>query len=323
VLECERDERNEPFEEGQARLLADELYQAGAGRSIGILPEPFIRVLAPISQKQFESLNAVYKEKKLLKDIDAKLGGDFAQAVKIRCTDKYEYLASRLSIAFKSFSVDKDMICRIFGCVTRWECVKIREAYDKADYGRSLDAALKVACTSEPNFLRALLLLISGDVAMNPIGSDKELGEDEKDASAAGNRSRQMALEQYDKQAVFEKGDKLRKASDSTGGQEEDIPNFDMDDRTRTNDVVVLSAAMKELDEVKAQLDSFKETVRDEIVAIKESYFAIHSHCYETETWIGLIRNHIRALRDYEINVRGKETIRLQNAFVGSKSFRK
>jgi hypothetical protein len=276
-------------------------------------------VLANINKAQFESLNDVYKEKKLLKDIDAKLGGDFAQAVKIRCMDKYDYLASRLSIAFKSFSVDKEMICRIFGCVARWECVKIREAYDKADYGRTLDASLKVACTSEQNFLRALMLLICGDLSMTPLGSDKELGEDEMDVANAGNRARIVAVEQYDRQSIFEKGDKLRKLNDTSNGAEDDIPNFDLDERTRSNDPVELTAAMKELDEVKTQLDTFKETVKDEVIAIKESYFAISSHCYETETWIGLLRSHIRALRDYEMQ-RGKETTKLQ-ALQNSKSF--
>ena len=70
-------------------LLSQELYQAGAGRSIGMLPEPFIRILAPINRKQFDSINEVYKDKKLLKDIDAKLGGDFALAVRIRYDFKY------------------------------------------------------------------------------------------------------------------------------------------------------------------------------------------------------------------------------------------
>lgn len=117
VLECNRDERNEPFDDLKAQQLADELYAAGAGRSVGINPDPFIRIFSTINKAQFESINEKYKGKQLLKDIDAKLGGDFAQAIKIRCTDKYVYLASRLQLAMKSsFSTDKDMICR-FVCL--------------------------------------------------------------------------------------------------------------------------------------------------------------------------------------------------------------
>lgn len=32
---------------------------------------------------------------------------------------------------------------RILGCLSRWECVKVREAYDKGGYKRTLEVALK------------------------------------------------------------------------------------------------------------------------------------------------------------------------------------
>ena len=187
---------------------------------------------------------------------------------------------------------------RIFGCLSRWEWVRVREAYDKADYGRTLDASLKNACSSEPNFARALQLLYCGEVMLCPVGTDKELGEDEADVTNAGNRARLVSLEQYDRQSVFEKGDKLRRAGgDATA--DDDIPNFDMNEKCRSNEVSVLSAALKELEEVKNQLDTLKETAKDEIVAIKESYFAISSHCYETETWIGLLKSHVKSLKTF------------------------
>ncbi len=57
-----------------------------------MVPEPFIRILAPINKKQFDSINEVYKDKKLMKDIDAKLGGDFALAVRIRFVQRSVFL---------------------------------------------------------------------------------------------------------------------------------------------------------------------------------------------------------------------------------------
>lgn len=117
VLECNRDERNEPFDDITATRLATELYDAGAGRTIGIDPNPFIRIFSTINRAQFESLNEKYKGKQLLKDIDSKLGGDFGLAVKVRCMDKYVYLASRLADAMKSYTKDKDTICRLISCM--------------------------------------------------------------------------------------------------------------------------------------------------------------------------------------------------------------
>jgi hypothetical protein len=112
VLECNRDERNEPFDDSTALRYAQELYEAGAGRTIGINAEPFIRILSVASKAQIDSINEKYKGKQLMRDIDAKLGGDFAMAVKIRCTDKFEYLASRMALALGGFTKDKDLVCR-------------------------------------------------------------------------------------------------------------------------------------------------------------------------------------------------------------------
>ena len=47
--------------------------------------------------------------------------------------------------------------------------------------------------------------------------------------------------------------------------------------------IAELSAALKEAEECRDALDRFKDIVKDEIIATKETYFAIHSHCYETE----------------------------------------
>lgn len=112
VLECNRDETDTPFDEETAGRLAKEIYAAGAGRTVGIEPEVFIRVFSTINMPQFNSINEKYNNKRLLEDIGKKLGGNFAIAVKIRCTDKHEYLAGRLGTAFKSYSPDKDLIAR-------------------------------------------------------------------------------------------------------------------------------------------------------------------------------------------------------------------
>lgn len=116
VLKCKKDETDTPFDDATAEALATELYDAGAGRSVGIDPKPFIRIFSMINKDQFDSINAKYRNQQLLKDIDSKLGGDFAMAIKIRCMDKYEYLAGRIEEAFKSFTKDKELLCR-FVCV--------------------------------------------------------------------------------------------------------------------------------------------------------------------------------------------------------------
>ena len=71
-------------------------------------------------------------------DISKKLGGDFELAVLSMCSDKYEFLAGRIELFLKKYSADTEGICRVLGCLSRVECVKLREAYDNKGYGRTL-----------------------------------------------------------------------------------------------------------------------------------------------------------------------------------------
>ena len=46
--------------------IAKELYEAGAGRILGIDAAPFIRVLSTINHVQYDSINVRYKDQQLL-----------------------------------------------------------------------------------------------------------------------------------------------------------------------------------------------------------------------------------------------------------------
>ena len=80
--------------------------------TVGIIAEPFIRILSTINRAQFESINEQYKDRKLLKDITNKMGGDFEAAVLAMCSDRYEFYAGKLEKFFNGYSADKDGICR-------------------------------------------------------------------------------------------------------------------------------------------------------------------------------------------------------------------
>jgi Annexin len=80
--------------------------------SLGLVPEPFIRILSTINRAQFESINEKYKGNNLIKDITSKLGGDFENAVLTMCADRYEYFAGKVEKCLKGYSADKDGLCR-------------------------------------------------------------------------------------------------------------------------------------------------------------------------------------------------------------------
>ena len=73
-------------------------------------------VLRSVNHTQFESISSIYSKlypgKDLKKDITGRIGGDFQQAVLIRCTDKFEYLAKRVDSALTGWSLDNESLCR-------------------------------------------------------------------------------------------------------------------------------------------------------------------------------------------------------------------
>lgn len=183
--------------------------------------------------------------------------------------------------------------------MSRPDCVKLREAFDHKE-AKSLEAALKSACSGEPNFMKACLTLISGDLSQCPLGSDKEPDEDEHDMAVAGARARTAAESHFNRQQVVERGEKLRK--DGNINEEDELPSFDYENSgARSNDIVTLSQALKDAETVREELDRFKETIKDEILATRETWLAIHSHCYETETWIGTLRSQVSNLRLFDV----------------------
>jgi regulator of replication initiation timing len=146
VLKFDRDETLDSFSKPEAKALAEELYKAGAGRLMGVDPEPFIRIFSKINNYQFDSISDeyanLYKKKVLKDDIAKKFGGDLENVLLSRCYSKYAYLAIRLDKAFRGLSVDKETLSRILGCITRKEGILLREAYDKGQFGRTLETAL-------------------------------------------------------------------------------------------------------------------------------------------------------------------------------------
>ena len=300
ILECSKDETYIPFTDEEAKEFADELYEAGAGRLLGCDPEPFIRICSTISKQQFESINEKYNGKCLLKDIEKKLGGDFGMAVKAMCTDKYEFLAARLELALRGkASARADSISRILGCVSRADGVKIRDAYDRGEYGRNLITAMKTTL-KDSSFQEAVLLLVDGDLSKTPLGSNREEGEDAAEANRDGERAAIFAKTKYNPYMVREKGKhkplkEIEEYTENealfkytwTGGRDK------MSDQLQ-GELDKFEAATKVLEEV-------KERVKDDLVGNQDVYYSIIKHVTESETWIRILNNQLKALKEFVV----------------------
>jgi len=73
------------------------------------------------------------------------------------------------------------------GCLSRPDCVKLRDAYDRIFSSSSLDAKLRHTL-HKGHFQKACLDLISGDTSITPTGSDNEPEDDEREADREAER---------------------------------------------------------------------------------------------------------------------------------------
>ncbi len=333
ILECEHDESTDKLNISEAKYFADELYAAGAARTIGIDPEPFIRILGNISAIQFEQINEQYPKQQLVKDITAKTGGDFQLALLTRVQDKYEYLAGRLDAAMKGFSPDTECICRILGSLSRPHCLKVRDAYNRLGFKRTLEDAFKTTLKSQTNYLTACQILISDDMSLTPLGSDKEILDEDREVSREADRQVVAITSIYNKAKMMEKGEAIiaaaakaarkRNNSSEEGGEadviagtsrlstaeivvnltdEERVLGFSWDGKGRFMDAAKLTATFRELEYVENQATNMLEKLGDEIVAIQDVYSAILKSRFETEAYIRIYTSHVRYLKEFVDN---------------------
>jgi len=212
VLECDKDEEQLPLDDDTAKQCAVELHTGMASK--------YIDILANVSHTQFESISAMYTKlypgKDLKKEICSKIGGDFQQAVMIRCTDKYEYLAKRIETALSGWSLDNESLCRILGCLSRRDCALVKLAYNRTGppptNKRSLEETIQNVLKGQNHYTTACLLLMSEDSALTPLGSDKEEAEEEAEVNSEGERAKNAAQNAYSANDVRRKGEEVMAA---------------------------------------------------------------------------------------------------------------
>ena len=288
-------------EDDVAQAFADELYNAGGAKGMmqSVDAEPFIRILSTINPVSFESINAKYPKNQLIKDITSKIGGEFRSAIVAMCTDKYEYLATRVKDACTSCDID-DLI-RILGCSPRSECAMIRQAFELKYAGLAMSKVL-TANVKDKYLLQAFLLVIENNIGDTPLGSDAEEDDDEKKTHAEGHRARFTASINYKPKEVIIKGRAFINSDRYVISEEEkDVMEFQWDDD------IALYCSGKQL--LRTYHDCFESSklikriiarMTEEIGDQRTCYFGIYSHKYEAETWIGILSAQTRSLENYQ-----------------------
>jgi hypothetical protein len=206
--------------------------------------------------------------------------------------------------------------------LSRWECAKVKEAYDRGGNGKTLEQALKTVLKG--HYLMCCLTLISGDLSLSPLGSDKEEGEDEAEAEKEGERARKVAEVNYRKERMMERGEQIlrdgryyRRGGGGGGGggshrghdddddgddnnEEDEYQSFYWDIvKGRFMDMGKLVAQVEDARDALQSVMRYKTRLIDEIAGTKDVYFAITKHCYETETWIRILSTHVKCLTDF------------------------
>lgn len=87
---------------------------------------------------------------------------------------------------------------RILGCLSRPDCVKLKQTYARMGYKRTLEEAFRSVLRSQATYLTACLMLISEDTSITPLGSDKEIDEEELELQREADRIAATDMLQYD-----------------------------------------------------------------------------------------------------------------------------
>ena len=226
--------------------------------------------------------------------------------------------------------------------MSRPHCVRLRDAYNRLAFKRPLDEALKATLKGQANYLLACQILISDDMSLTPLGSDKEIEHEEIEVGREADRQVAAVMNQYKKEKVIERGEaifaatKTRKARQAqealeaahaavaakegedapalmkinmdTGKDltdEERVMNFAWDGKGRFMDGAKLMATFRELEYVENLATNMLDKLGDEINAILDIYKAILKHRFETEAYIRIYTGHVRCLKDF-VDRRGK-----------------
>lgn len=112
-----------------------------------------------------------------------------------------------------TYSYFSPIYISILGCLSRPDCVKVKLAYNRLGFKRTLDEAIRTTLKSQPNYMNACLMLISEDMSMTPLGTDKELEEEELEIGREAERLVDADVgNQYNRATMVEKGEAIMHA---------------------------------------------------------------------------------------------------------------
>ena len=115
LVEFDRDETtNVP---NNVDALAEELYEAGAGKTFGCDEDVFLRILCKANELTCiairDAYNSQHPDRDFYKDIEKKMGGDLEFAILARVKPKIDFFCDRIRSATKGFGTDEEGIARV------------------------------------------------------------------------------------------------------------------------------------------------------------------------------------------------------------------
>lgn len=86
--------------------------------------------------------------------------------------------------------------------------MKVKLAYNRLGFKRTLDEAIRTVLKSQANYMNACLMLVSEDMSLTPLGTDKELDEEELEIGREADRLVEAEVgNQYNRPTMVEKGE--------------------------------------------------------------------------------------------------------------------
>ena len=99
-------------------------------------------------------------------------------------------------------------VYRILGSLSRPDCIRLRDAYDRLNFNRTLEQAFKSSIT-KGNLQKACVDLITPNSKLNPLGTDKESYDEEIECNNEGERAKLLAEANYSVTKVCSFGEEI------------------------------------------------------------------------------------------------------------------
>ena len=301
-----RDENYQPFPPEHAAAYANTIHQSlkDKGCCCPVDGKKINAIFATINYVQFNSINEYYRGNRLAADISEYCGGDHETLLLTLGKAKYVILSEQVNKALTSgLTVDKETLSRILGSLCKFQCVTLREYYNKqypdlpleAAFDKYLSSVYKDAC---------MHLIMSADCRKTgsnpehatPMGTNNEDQDDQYEIRTIGSDALKTIMDAYS-DAVYSSRAQADHVKNKTPVPDQTIP--DWDGAGVSMDATALTSMLSKYNATNNGLMGDNAKLHEDNLGLKNSVFELTKQVAEMNGWMDITTTNQTSLKKH------------------------